>query len=87
MRSCAAPWMEWIQRLVTELAEYYEKKIGYHLPSSRPRSSVRNFIVTKVGIHADGLLKNEEIFTIYLTLRNFNRPLLVSPTRTAVRLE
>lgn len=63
--------------VITELAEYYEKKIGYHLPEQTPFVG-KNFNVTKAGIHADGLLKNEEIYNIFDTKKFLNRPPLVS---------
>ena len=50
-------------RVITELAEYYEKEIGYHIPPRTPFVG-KNFNVTRAGIHADGLLKNEEIYNI-----------------------
>jgi len=49
--------------VITELAEYFEKEIGYKLPSRTPFVG-KNFNVTRAGIHADGLLKNEEIYNI-----------------------
>ena len=45
-------------RVITELAKYYEKEIGYEIPERTPFVG-RNFNVTRAGVHADGLLKNE----------------------------
>ena len=53
-------------RVITELAEYYEKEIGYQIPPRTPFVG-KNFNVTRAGIHADGLLKNEEIYNIFDT--------------------
>ena len=39
-----------------ELAEYFEKELGYVQPSRTPFVG-SNFNVTRAGIHADGLLK------------------------------
>ena len=50
--------------VITELAEYYEKEIGYRVPSRTPFVG-KNFNVTRAGIHADGMLKNEEIYAYY----------------------
>ena len=47
--------------VITELSEYFEKELGYVQPSRTPFVG-RNFNVTRAGIHADGLLKNEEIY-------------------------
>ena len=63
--------------VITELAEYYEKEIGYKIPSRTPFVG-KNFNVTRAGIHADGLLKNEEIYNIFDTDKFLNRPPLVS---------
>lgn len=60
-------------RIITELAEYYEKEIGYHVPPRTPFVG-ENFNVTRAGIHADGLLKNEEIYNIFDTDKFLNRP-------------
>lgn len=59
--------------VITDLAEYYEKEIGYHIPPMTPFVG-RNFNVTRAGIHADGLLKNEEIYNIFDTKKFLNRP-------------
>lgn len=68
--------------VITELAEYYEKEIGYRVPSRTPFVG-KNFNVTRAGIHADGLLKNEEIYNIFDTEKFLNRPVLVSVSNTS----
>ena len=68
--------------VITELKEYYEKEIGYTVPSRTPFVG-KNFIVTRAGIHADGLLKNEEIYNIFDTEKFLNRPVLVSVSNTS----
>ena len=67
---------------ITDLAEYYEKEIGYRVPSRTPFVG-RNFNVTRAGIHADGLLKNEEIYNIFDTDKFLNRPPLVAVSNTS----
>ena len=69
-------------RVITEMAEYYEKEIGYRLPSRTPFVG-KNFNVTRAGIHADGLLKNEEIYNIFDTEKFLNRPVLVAVSNTS----
>jgi len=59
--------------VITELAGYYEKEIGYQIPPMTPFVG-KNFNVTRAGIHADGLLKNEEIYNIFDTTKILNRP-------------
>jgi isopropylmalate/homocitrate/citramalate synthase len=67
---------------ITELAEYFEKEIGYRVPSRTPFVG-RNFNVTRAGIHADGLLKNEEIYNVFDTEKFLNRPVLVAISNTS----
>ena len=68
--------------VITELAEYYEKEIGYKIPPRTPFVG-KNFNVTRAGIHADGMLKNEEIYNIFDTDKFLNRPALVSISNTS----
>ena len=68
--------------VITELAEYYEKEIGYKIPSRTPFVG-KNFNVTRAGIHADGLLKNEEIYNIFDTNKFLNRPVLCAVSNTS----
>ena len=68
--------------VITELAEYYEKEIGYKVPSRTPFVGSA-FNVTRAGIHADGLLKNEEIYNIFDTEKILNRPVLVAVSKTS----
>ena len=68
--------------VITEMAEYYEKEIGYDIPSRTPFVGSA-FNVTRAGIHADGLLKNEEIYNIFDTEKILNRPVLVAVSNTS----
>lgn len=68
--------------VITEMAEYYEKEIGYKLPSRTPFVG-KNFNVTRAGIHADGLFKNEEIYNIFDTEKFLNRPVMVAVSNTS----
>lgn len=68
--------------VITELAEYFEKEIDYKIPSRTPFVG-KNFNVTRAGIHADGLLKNEEIYNIFDTEKFLNRPVLVAVSNTS----
>ena len=68
--------------VITELAEYYEKELGEHIPERTPFVG-KNFNVTRAGIHADGLLKNEEIYNIFDTAKFLNRPVLVAVSNTS----
>lgn len=68
--------------VITELAEYFEKEIGYHIPPMTPFVG-KNFNVTRAGIHADGLLKNEEIYSIFDTDKFLNRPVMCAVSNTS----
>lgn len=68
--------------VITELVDYYKKEIGYELPERTPFVG-KNFNVTRAGIHADGLLKNEEIYNIFDTDKFLNRPVLVAVSNTS----
>lgn len=68
--------------VITELAEYYEHEIGYQIPPRTPFVG-ENFNVTRAGIHADGLLKNEEIYNIFDTEKFLNRPVLCAVSNTS----
>ena len=64
-------------KVITEIAEYFEREIGYDIPPKTPFVG-RNFNVTRAGIHADGLLKNEEIYNIFNTEKLLGRPATVA---------
>ena len=52
--------------VITEIADYFRRELGYNVPDMTPFVG-RNFNVTRAGIHADGLMKDEEIYTIFDT--------------------
>jgi len=66
-------------RVITEIAEYFERELHYHIPPSYPFVG-QNFNNTSAGIHADGLLKNEEIYNAFDTGKILNRPISVTIT-------
>lgn len=63
--------------VITEMAEYYQNELDYDIPPMTPFVG-QNFNVTRAGIHADGLLKDEEIYNIFDTGKILNRPAIVS---------
>ena len=67
---------------ITEIAEYFKNEIGYKIPPMTPFVG-KNFNVTRAGIHADGLLKDEEIYNIFNTEKILNRPASVSVSKTS----
>ncbi len=62
---------------ITDIAEYFERELGYAIPPRTPFVG-RNFNSTRAGIHADGLLKDEEIYNIFDTTKILNRPATVA---------
>ncbi len=63
--------------VITEIAEYFEREIGYEIPPRTPFVG-RSFNSTRAGVHADGLLKDEEIYNIFDTTKILNRPATVA---------
>ncbi len=68
--------------VITEIADYFKNEMGYKIPSMTPFVG-KNFNVTRAGIHADGLLKDEEIYNIFDTNKILNRPASVSISNTS----
>lgn len=62
---------------ITEIAEYMEREIGIEISPRQPFVG-RHFNVTRAGIHADGMLKDEEIYNIFDTTVLLNRPASVA---------
>ena len=67
---------------IPDIARYFKYQIGYDIPENTPFVG-RNFNVTRAGIHADGLLKDEEIYNIFDTKRMLNRPASVMIGKTS----
>jgi len=66
-------------RVITEIADYFKHEIKAEVPSSYPFVG-DNFNTTSAGIHADGVLKDEEIYNIFDTTTILNRPVGVNVT-------
>ena len=67
---------------ITDIADYFEGEIGYKIPPMTPFVG-RSFNVTRAGIHADGLLKDEEIYNIFDTKKILNRAATVQIGKTS----
>jgi isopropylmalate/homocitrate/citramalate synthase len=65
--------------VITEIARYFEDNIGHKIPPNQPFVG-RNFNLTRAGIHADGLIKDEEIYNIFNTGAILGRPPVVAVT-------
>lgn len=68
--------------VITEIAEYLSRECGYEVPPMTPFVG-KQFNVTAAGIHADGVIKNEEIYNIFDTAALLKRPLGVNVTDKA----
>lgn len=67
---------------ITEIGEYFKHNMGYDIPPMTPFVG-RNFNVTRAGIHADGLLKDEEIYNIFNTEKILGRRPAVLLSKTS----
>ena len=67
---------------ITEIARYYERNIGYRIPPMTPFVG-RSMNITRAGIHADGLMKDEEIYNIFDTGAILQRPASVAISSTS----
>ena len=68
--------------VITEIGNYFRREMGYKIPPQTPFVG-KNFNVTRAGIHADGLLKDEEIYNIFDTKTILNRPATVMVSKTS----
>lgn len=62
---------------ITDIAHYFEDELGYIIPPMTPFVG-RAFNATRAGIHADGMLKDPEIYNIFDTAKILGRPARVS---------
>ncbi len=65
--------------VITEIRNYFEREIGHHVPKNQPFVGL-DFNATSAGVHIDGILKNEEIYSAFDTNKLLNRPLAVNIT-------
>ncbi len=68
--------------VITEIGEFFTNEVGYHIPPMTPFAG-RSFNSTRAGIHADGLMKDAEIYTIFDTEKLLNRPATVEISKTS----
>ena len=68
--------------VITEIADFFKKDVGYNIPPMTPFTGSA-FNVTRAGVHADGLMKDEEIYTIFDTKKILNRPASVQISKTS----
>lgn len=63
--------------IITEISDYFKKELALHIPHNYPFVGLE-FNTTQAGIHADGLIKNEEIYNIFNTKKILNRPIKIT---------
>ena len=63
--------------VISEIEKYFEKELKYDIPPKTPFVG-SEFNVTKAGIHADGLLKDEEIYNSFDTRKILGKAPLVA---------
>ena len=68
--------------VITEIADYFKRDIGYKIPEMTPFVG-DNFNVTRAGVHADGIMKDTEIYNIFDTEAILHRPATVSVSNTS----
>jgi len=64
---------------ITEMARFANKELNFNLPTNYPLVG-KDFNITRAGIHADGLLKNQEIYNCFDTEKLLKRPVGVAIT-------
>ena len=67
---------------ITDIGRYYRDEIGFEIPPRTPFVG-DDFNVTKAGIHADGLMKDEEIYNIFNTRKLLKRAPGVTISKTS----
>ena len=68
--------------VITEIANYFEKELHYEIPPMTPFVGSA-FNLTRAGIHADGMMKDAEIYNIFDTEKILNRVPEVSISNTS----
>lgn len=66
-------------KMITKIANYFRREMGFYIPPNYPFVG-SEFNVTRAGIHADGIMKNEEIYNIFDTDKLLDRPIGVAIT-------
>jgi isopropylmalate/homocitrate/citramalate synthase len=68
--------------VIKDIADDYQNELGYVIPPKTPFVGAE-FNTTQAGIHADGLLKDEEIYNIFDTASLLKSPPGISITSTS----
>ena len=68
--------------VITEIADYFKNEIGYEIPPMTPFVGSA-FNLTRAGIHADGIMKDTEIYNIFDTEKILGRAPEVAISNTS----
>lgn len=61
---------------ITDMADYFQTEIGYRIPPNYPFAG-EEFNATRAGIHADGIVKHEEIYNVFDTQALLKKPISI----------
>lgn len=64
-------------KVIADIADYFERELGYVVPARTPFVG-SEFNITRAGIHADGMLKNKEIYNSFDTEKILGKAPLVA---------
>ena len=67
---------------ITDIGEYFRRELKYNVPPMTPFVGSA-FNLTRAGVHADGMMKDAEIYNIFDTEKILKRPAEVSITNTS----
>ena len=67
---------------ITDIAEYFKTELDYDVPPMTPFVGSA-FNLTRAGVHADGMMKDAEIYNIFDTEKILKRPAEVSISNTS----
>lgn len=62
--------------IITDIANYYKNHLHEKIPSRQPFVG-EDFNATRAGIHIDGLIKNEEIYNSFDSMKVLKRPIQI----------
>jgi isopropylmalate/homocitrate/citramalate synthase len=68
--------------ILNEVAEFFATQLDFFVPEKYPILGA-DFNTTKAGIHADGLLKDPEIYNSFDTKKILNRPIIIMINQTS----
>ncbi len=68
--------------VITDIADYFRKELKYDIPPMTPFVGSA-FNLTRAGVHADGMMKDAEIYNIFDTEKILKRPAEVSISNTS----